>query len=90
MKVEVVYVNSFGEFVVIVDVPESACVKDAIIKSGLLEKHPEISLHTNQVGIFSSITSLDAPLKLNDRVEIYRPLKMDPMQARRLRAESQK
>ena len=89
MKVEVVYVGLDDEFLATVDVSETACVKDAIIKSGLLDKRPEISLEFNKVGIFSEITSLDASLKANDRIEIYRPLRMDPMQARRLRAKSQ-
>ena len=50
----------------------------------------EISLSTNQVGVFGEVVSLDQIVAAGDRIEIYRPLKMDPMQARRLRAESKR
>ena len=86
MKVQVVYVNDGSECVIEIDVAESATVKDAIIGSGILKKYPEISLSKNQVGVFGEVVSQDQILTEGDRVEIYRSLKMDPMEARRLRA----
>ena len=38
------------------------------------------------LGIRGRAASLEQPLRDRDRVELYRPLQVDPMQARRLRA----
>ena len=86
MKVQVVYVNDHSECVIDLDINENSSVKEAVISSGVLEKYPEISLDQNQVGIFGEVVSQDQILSEGDRVEIYRSLKMDPMEARRLRA----
>ncbi len=58
----------------------------ALGKSGLLEKYPELS--GMAVGIFSRAVQLDDLVKAGDRVEIYRPLLLDPMEIRRQRARS--
>jgi len=62
----------------------------AVKRSGLLEQFPEIQFPDVQVGVFSKKTSLDGPLHEGDRVEVYRPLTIDPKQARLLRAERNK
>jgi putative ubiquitin-RnfH superfamily antitoxin RatB of RatAB toxin-antitoxin module len=38
------------------------------------------------LGIFSRRVAADYPVEPGDRVEIYRPLDLDPMEARRKRA----
>jgi putative ubiquitin-RnfH superfamily antitoxin RatB of RatAB toxin-antitoxin module len=38
-----------------------------------------------KVGIWGRIRPLDTPLRANDRIELYRPLTVDPKEARRLR-----
>jgi len=38
-----------------------------------------------KVGIWGRTRSLDTPLRDMDRVEVYRALKVDPKEARRLR-----
>ena len=86
MKVQVVYVNDRSECVIDLDINENSSVKEAVISSGVLEKYPEISLDQNQVGIFGEIVSQEKLVSQGDRIEIYRSLKMDPMEARRLRA----
>ncbi|RUS65861.1 Persistence and stress-resistance antitoxin PasI [Saezia sanguinis] len=66
-----------------------ATVQAAIIASGLCARFPEIDLQTAHIGIWGRQTRLDAPLRLNDRIEIYRPLTVDPKEARRLRYKKQ-
>ena len=88
MNVQVVYVNEQHQHVIDVIVTPNTTVKSVIEISGILEQCNEISLSTNQVGVFGEVVSLDQIVAAGDRIEIYRPLKMDPMQARRLRAES--
>jgi hypothetical protein len=67
------------------EVPESSSVEDAIRRSGILERFPEIDLSQQKVGIFGKLVKLDAPLKDGDRIEIYRPIIADPKTVRRRR-----
>ncbi len=60
------------------DVTPGATVLDAIEQSGILSEFPSINLETNKVGIFGEITATDTILKNGDRVEIYRPITVDP------------
>jgi len=89
MKVQVTYVTSTTEFLCEVEVPEHANIQEAIRQSNVLDEYPEISLNKNYVGIYGEIFELDHELNEGDRVEIYQALKMDPMEARRLRAKNQ-
>jgi len=86
--VQVIYIGSNIEFVKKINVAGDSSVQNAIEQSGLLEQHANLSLENNKVGIFGTIVSLETLLQENDRVEVYQPLKMDPMEARRLRSES--
>jgi putative ubiquitin-RnfH superfamily antitoxin RatB of RatAB toxin-antitoxin module len=90
MKIEVVYGDADKQTLLSCEVPENAKVKEVIIQSGILAACPELELDTLQLGIFSKKTSHDTSLKTGDRIEIYRPLKIDPKQARKLRAERSK
>jgi uncharacterized protein len=65
-----------------------ATLHDALQASGLLARHPEIDLATHKVGIWGRVRPLDAPLREGDRIEVYRPLKVDPKEARRQRYRS--
>ena len=59
-------------------------VAEALQQSGLTELHPEIK--AMPTGIFGSRVPLTTILKEGDRVEIYRPLLIDPKEKRRQRA----
>lgn len=59
-------------------------VNDVLVQSGWFERYPEIK--TLPVGIFSTQVELDTIVKAGDRIEIYRPLTLDPMEKRRRRA----
>jgi putative ubiquitin-RnfH superfamily antitoxin RatB of RatAB toxin-antitoxin module len=84
--VEVVYATPSRQEVIGLTVPPGASVEQAIRESGLLEIFPEIDLARNRVGIFGEIAGLRDPVRDGDRVEIYRPLRADPKEARRRRA----
>ncbi len=68
-----------------VRLPQGANVETALRLSGLLARFPELSLSTAVVGIWGRKTTLQQPLRDNDRVEVYRPLRVDPKVARRER-----
>ncbi|MFO1418988.1 MAG: RnfH family protein [Methylotetracoccus sp.] len=86
MNIEVVYALPDEQSVVRLELPEPARVRDAIEGSGLLERHPQIDLTRQSVGVFGRICELDETIKDGDRVEIYRPLRIDPKEQRRARA----
>jgi hypothetical protein len=86
IRIEVVYALPDGEDAVSVQVAPGASLADAITASGMLERHPEIDLARNRIGVFGKVVKPDAPVAAGDRVEIYRPLAMDPKEARRRRA----
>lgn len=71
-----------------VEYKEGLCISDALNQSGLLQSHPEIQ--DMPVGIFSKVVPHSTPLKPGDRIEIYRPLLVDPKEKRRQRASQKK
>ncbi|MCS6946562.1 MAG: RnfH family protein, partial [Steroidobacteraceae bacterium] len=46
----------------------------------------DIDWERSTVGVFGVVCGRDRPLEPGDRIEIYRPLKVDPKDARRTRA----
>ena len=89
LNVEVAYARPDQQLVVPVQAPINCTAEQAIKLSGILNDFPEIDLNNNKVGIFSQICSLSQQLQENDRVEIYRSLTINPMEARRQRAIKQ-
>lgn len=85
-RVEVVYATPERQILCALDVEPGATVRDAIERSGVLAAFPEIDLARNRIGIFGKLAALSTPLGENDRVEILRPLRADPREARRKRA----
>lgn len=67
----------------------ASTVMQAIQASGFLQLFPSIDLQAHSVGIWGQKTSLDQALRQHDRVELYRPLRVDPKTARRERFAQQ-
>lgn len=86
MKIEVVYALREGADAVSVNLPAGATLRDAVVASGLLERHAGISLEKQAFGIFGRRAPLETRLAAGDRVEVYRALALDPKEARRRRA----
>lgn len=86
VTIEVAYAASTREQVVVsFDIPAGSTVEHAIRVSGILGRFPHIDLSADAVGIFGQPASLKDTVSNGDRVEIYRPLVVDPKQARRRR-----
>lgn len=64
--------------------PRGSTVADALQASGLLQRHG-LSTDGLVVGLWGRVCAPDLVLRERDRVEIYRPLKVDPKEARRQR-----
>lgn len=87
LSIEVCYALPDRQTLIPVSLPEGATVRAAIEASGVLALHPEIDLVHAKTGIYGKLASLDAPLADHDRVEIYRPLIVDPKIARQRRVD---
>lgn len=85
--VEVAYATPDRQVIVAVDLPLDGTVEQAIQASGILQQFPEIDLNQQKVGVFGQICKLHKPLTNGDRVEIYRALQQNPMDARRGRLQ---
>jgi uncharacterized protein len=90
ISVEVAYALPEEQTIIALDLPEGATVLRAIQVSQLLERFPSIDLSVQSVGIFGRLVTLETLLEEGDRVEIYCPLRVDPMEARRARAKQQR
>ncbi len=89
ISVEVVYGETNRQVLKSLSVAPDCTVADAIERSGIASEFVDFELHPGQVGIFGRVVSLSRVLKDGDRVEIYRPLKVDPKELRRQRAAEQ-
>ena len=90
ISVEVAYAKPEIQTLIRVEIPENSTVEAVILKSGILTQHSELKLENLVVGIFSTPFTLEKTLTDGDRVEIYRPLLVDPKEMRRLKAASLK
>ena len=90
LDIEVAYTTPDREYILPLRMPLGSSARDAIAHSSLLERVPDIDLSKNKIGVFGKIVALDYRLQQYDRVEIYRPLTIDPKEIRRLRANKTK
>jgi uncharacterized protein len=87
LSIEVCYAQPGEETLLAIELPEGATVRQALEASGILGRFPQINLAQQKVGVFGKLKPLDAVLADHDRVEIYRPLMVDPKAARQRRVE---
>jgi uncharacterized protein len=83
IDVEVAYACPERQLILKVEVPAGTTAIEAARLSGIEEQFPEIDLGKNRLGIFGKLCKPERPLNAGDRVEIYRPLLVDPRAARR-------
>ncbi len=89
LRISVAYSPRAGELdLVEVKLPAGATVALALSRSGLFERHPGLTGADCTTGVWGQLRRLDVPLRDLDRVEVYRPLQVDPKEARRLRYRS--
>jgi len=88
IRVEVVYAEARRQIVRATTLAADATVRVAIDASGIRDELPAGFVPV-AIGIFGRVVAADAPLRDGDRIELYRALVIDPMQARRRRAQRQ-
>lgn len=69
----------------VVELPDGSTVAAAIEKSRLARQFPDIDFDKLQTGVWGKPTARGHVVREGDRIELYRPLEMDPREARRLK-----
>ena len=94
ITVEVAYALPNRQQLTELKVSRGTTAFEAVQQSGIVEQFPEIDLESVKMGIFGQALGtkgLKPPkehvLEMKDRVEIYRPLIIDPKEVRKRRAE---
>ena len=86
LTVEVVYAGAAQAIRRRLEMAPGSTVMQAIEASGIIAWLPQAALDRTRLGIFARRVSAEQLLQGGDRIEIYRPLQLDPMDARRRRA----
>jgi putative ubiquitin-RnfH superfamily antitoxin RatB of RatAB toxin-antitoxin module len=89
MNIGVCYAEADRQLWMRLEVPEGVSVGDAIERSGVLKRFPEIDLGKQKVGIFGKLVKLDSKVQDGDRIEIYRPITADPKTVKRRRVKQE-
>lgn len=88
LNVEVVYARRQHQDLLSLRLPAGATVADALQAAAARPPFDQLDLDSAPVGIFGDRVPRDQRLQDGDRVEVYRPLRVDPREARRLRAQA--
>ncbi|MFC3339000.1 RnfH family protein [Paracandidimonas soli] len=88
LQVELIHAASSGRiWRQTLEVAAGSTIQQALQGSDFHREFPDISQSTLETGIYGQACSPDRIVAEGDRIEIYRPLRFDPMESRRRRAE---
>ena len=86
MRVEVAYAAAERQVLVAIDVDEGATVEMALRQAAGHAAFDGLNLNRMPVGVYGNQVDRSRVLRPGDRIELYRPLLLDPKEARRRRA----
>ena len=86
IAVAVVYADPDRQVIRELHLAVNSTVKDAVAHADLNQEFPKVNFQAAPKGIFGQQVADDQVLQDGDRVEVYRPLALDPKEARRQRA----
>ncbi len=86
MRVEIAYASAVEQTLIAVEVEPEATVSQALQAVANRQPFAGLPLHSMPLGIFGRPVARDTRLRDGDRLELYRPLLVDPKEARRRRA----
>ena len=92
IRVEVAYALPDEQKIISLDVSEQCTAFEAVAQSGICTAFPDIDLGAAKMGIFGKAIAKpkEQLLQEGERVEIYRPLLIDPKESRKARAAKAK
>ncbi|MGO3860013.1 RnfH family protein [Neisseriaceae bacterium CLB008] len=83
INIEVAYATETEQVIESLRVPDDTKLSQVIAYSHLPERFSELKQWPLDLGVCGKVMPLETVLKPNDRVEIYRPLTLDPKERRR-------
>ena len=86
MRVELAYVDPSREVLIGFDVSSGSTVLDCVEQSGLFRLVPDLRHARLGLAVFGRRVEPVDTVSEGDRIEVLRPLEIDPKEARRLRA----
>lgn len=90
ISISVVYALPDRQVVVPLQVPVGTSVEQAVERSGLLREFPDITTRPLHCAIYARPVQLSQLVRAADRIEILRPLLIDPKESRRQAAAKSK
>ena len=88
IRVEIVFAAPDTQSLLELELNAGTTVKRALELSGIYERFGNVDMTNMQVGIWGQLVGRDRIVENGDRIELYRPLEIDPREARRRLAES--
>ncbi len=89
LNVEVAYAEPEKQLIKLLEIKAGSTAIEAVRQSGIFEEFANLQDSNElELGIFGQKCEHGEVLQAGDRVEIYRPLSVDPKEARRLKAEA--
>lgn len=92
IQVEVAYATPESQVILPVLVEAGSSLFDAVVHSGIVQQFPEIDPEVIPMGVFGKSVRKPKEQEVleGERIELYRPLKIDPKAARANRAAKAK
>ena len=88
IQVELVYIHAVNEhFYVAMQVPVGTTIHALVDMLDLAAHYPEVDIHQMSCGVYGKVQPASYVLQYLDRVELYRPLTLSPLDARKIRAQ---
>ncbi len=88
MQIGIAYAEPDQQVWIKLEIPQGSTLLEAVHRSGILNRFPQLDLKRQKVGIFGKLVKLDTPLREGDRVEIYRPITVDPTKVKRRKLDA--
>ena len=86
ITVEVAYALAEKQAIIALEVVPKTTAIEAAQQSGIVQRFAGLDLEDVKLGIFGKAIAHSQVLQAGDRVEIYRPLIIDPKEVRKARA----
>ena len=86
LPVEVVYATAEQQLLLAFEVPAGTSVGEAVRLSGIAAQLPGVPVYECPLGIFGKVVVPEHIMQAGDRIELYRPLLIDPKEVRKQRA----
>lgn len=88
IRIEVAYALPKKQKIISLNVPVGTSVYDAALQAGMEKYFPELDVATLPMGIFGKAVAKPQETEIQEgqRIELYRPLLVDPKEVRKQRA----